>query len=65
VELKGEIVAVRVEIAAQGAELREDIADLSRDLSARILDVGTQLQVQIEALHSVIATTREGKPPAN
>ena len=75
-ELKGEIAAVRTElkgvrtelkeeIAAVRTELREDIADLSRDLSARILDVGTQMQVQFEALHSVIATTREGNPPAN
>ena len=69
VELGGEIAAVRTElkeeIAAVRTELREDIAELSRDLSAKFLDMGSQLQVQIEALHSVIATTREGNPPAN
>ena len=68
-ELKGEIAAVRTElkgeIAAVRTELREDIAELSRDLSAKFLDMGSQLQVQIEALYSVIATTREGNPPAN
>jgi hypothetical protein len=57
-ELKEEIAAVRT-------ELREDIAELSRDLSAKFLDLGTQIQVQIEGLHSVIATTREGNPPTN
>lgn len=57
-ELEGELVAVRT-------ELREDIADLSRDLSAKFLDLGTKIHVQIEALHSVIATTRQGNPPAN
>ena len=69
VELGGEIAAVRTElkeaIAAVRTELREDIAELSRDLSAKFLDMGSRLQVQIEALHSVIATTREGNPPAN
>ena len=68
-ELKGEIAAVRTElkgeIAAVRTELREDIAELSRDLSAKFLDMGSQLQVRIEALQSVIATTREGNPPAN
>jgi hypothetical protein len=68
-ELKGEISAVRTElkgeIAAVRTELREDIAELSRDLSAKFLDMGSQLQVRIEALQSVIATTREGNPPAN
>ena len=68
-ELTGEIAAVRTdlkeEIAALRTELREDIADLSRDMSARILDLSTSIQVQMEALHSVIATTREGNPPAN
>jgi len=64
-ELKEESTAIRAELAAQGAELREDIAELSRDLSAKFLDMGSHLQVQIEALHSVIATTREGNPPTN
>ncbi len=64
-ELKEEGTAIRAELAAQGAELREDIAGVSRDLSAKFLDLGTQIQVQIEGLHSVIATTREGNPPTN
>ena len=68
-ELKDESAAIRTElrgeIAAVRTELREDIAELSRDLSAKFLDLGTQIQVQIEGLHSVIATTREGNPPAS
>ena len=68
-ELKGEIAAVRTElkgeIAAVRTELREDIADLSRDMAAKFLDMGSQLQLRFEALHSSIATTREGNPPAS
>jgi hypothetical protein len=56
---------VNGEVAALRTELREDIADLSRDLSGKLLDLGTQIQVRFEALHSVIASAREGNPPAN
>jgi chromosome segregation ATPase len=59
-EMKTEL---RGEMATLGAQVREDIAGVSRDLSGKMLEMEGRLQAQTEALRDLIVMTRESNPP--
>ena len=57
--------ATKDDLNALRDEFREDIADLGRDIAARLLESEGRTRVLIEDLVARITTRREGSPPAN
>ena len=57
--------ATKDDLNALRDEFREDIADLGRDVAARLLESEGRTRVLIEDLVARITTGREGSPPAN